>query len=819
MSARSRTLFCCAMLLSSLSATAATRHAGECVDGVVEGYACNNVDLLAHMDLVALGTTAGGSGNDMWGWTDPDTSKEYALVGLNNGTAFVDISDPEHPVRLGNLATHSVNSTWRDIKTLGYYALIVSEAADHGLQVFDLRHLRTVASPPATFTEDAWYGNFGRAHNIVVNEASGFAYAVGSRQGTQQCGAGLHMIDMHNPLMPTFAGCFSADGYTHDAQCINYDGPDADFVGHEVCFAANEDTLTIVDVSNKASPQQLSRTGYAGSGYTHQGWLTDDRRHFLIDDELDEQNDGHNTRTYVWDVQDLEAPHLEFFHDGATAAIDHNMYVHEGYAYQSNYQSGLRILDLSQIDSGTLSEAAFFDTYPASDSANFNGTWSNYPYYASGVVGVSDINRGFFVLQPELCRAPEVANGLVATPNGDHRIDLDWTASATPDASYTVERILGGCSGSAVETIASGLANPSYSDTSASGVVTYGYRVRSVAASGECAAVPSTCVEASTTGSCTAPPLFGGIASAVSAGTATCAIELAWPAAQSTCSSTVTYQVYRSPDPAFEPAPGDLVASALSTLGWIDSSVSDAAPYTYVVRAADVGNGSVEGNNLRLSARAAGPLADGDFISGAELGTPILSATGDSPMVATMESPQHVAWEIVDTVAHSGSRSYYSGYNNSECLSIGTGPITLTPGQSPTLEFWTRFGIEAGYDGGVVQISANGGQDWTTITPIGGYPGTFNNNNTNACGFPNNSGAFTGTAAANLNWSLAQFDLAAYAGQAIQLRWRFSTDGGLTDQGWWIDDIRVSHAQVPGMCMSGVDLIFANGFEAAAAAQ
>ncbi|SFN11055.1 choice-of-anchor B family protein [Dokdonella immobilis] len=815
MRAGTRILLCCAAMLSCLAAAAATRHAGECIDGVIEGYACNNVDLLAHMDLVALGTTAGGNGNDMWGWTDPDTGKEYALVGLDNGTAFVDISDPEHPVRLGNLATHSVNSTWRDIKTLGYYALIVSEAQNHGLQVFDLRRLRSVASPPATFTEDAWYGQFGRAHNIVVNEASGYAYAVGSRQGNQQCGAGLHMIDMSNPLVPTFAGCFSADGYTHDAQCVTYDGPDANFAGHEICFAANEDSLTIVDVSNKSAPIQIARKTYSGSGYTHQGWLTEDRRHFLIDDELDEQNDGHNTRTYVWDVEDLIDPHLEFFHDGATAAIDHNMYVHEGYAYQSNYQSGLRILDLSQIDSGTLSEAAFFDTYPASDSANFNGTWSNYPYYASGVVGVSDINRGFFVLQPDLCRAPEVAAGLVAVGNGDHRIDLSWNASATPDASYSVERILGGCSGGSVETIASGLSSPNYSDTTASGVVTYGYRIRSVAASGQCASVPGACVEASTSGSCTAPPVFAGIASAASAGTSSCAIELAWPAAQSSCGSTASYQVYRSQDPTFEPAPGNLLASALSTLGWIDTSVSDAAPYTYIVRAADLGNGTVEGNSVRLSARASGPLADGDFISGAELGTPILSDTGASPISANVESPQHVAWEIVDTIAHGGSRSYYSGYNNSECLSIGTGPISLTSGQSPTLEFWTRFGIESGYDGGVVQISTNGGQDWTTITPVGGYPGTFNGNNTNACGFPNNSGAFTGTAAANLSWSPKQFDLAAYAGQAIQLRWRFSTDGGVTDQGWWIDDIRVSHAQVPGSCSSGVDLIFADGFEAA----
>ena len=797
------------LLWGATVAMAATRHASPCIDGFAEGYACKNVDLLAHLDLVALGTTAGGNGNDMWGWTDPDTGKEYALVGLNNGTAFVDISDPDHPLRIGNLATHSINSTWRDIKTFGHYALIVSEAQNHGLQVFDLHRLRNVTTPPVAFTEDAWYGNFGRAHNIVVNEASGFAYAVGSRQGTQQCAAGLHMIDMHSPLAPTFAGCFSADGYTHDAQCINYDGPDTAFVGHEICFAANEDTVTIVDVSNKSNPLQLARVGYPGFGYTHQGWLTADRRYLLVDDELDEQNDGHNTRTYVWDVQSLTAPHLEFFHDGVTGAADHNLYVHEGYAYQSNYQSGLRILDLSAIDGGTLSEAGFFDTYPANDSANFNGTWSNYPYYESGVVGVSDINRGFFVLQPQLCRAPAAASGLLAQGNGDQRIDLAWTGSATPGATYAVDRILGGCGGSTSETIASGLTATSYSDLAASGQVTYGYRVRSVAASGECASAASACVEASTTGVCTAPPLFAGIASVQSAGTSSCAIDVSWQAAQSLCGSTSSYQIFRSGNPTFTPTPADLVSSGIGALSWTDAAVAASTPYTYVVRAADVGNGAIEGNSIRLTASAAGPVGDGDYFSGAEIGTPILAGNEEPAEVRLPHSPAHVAWEIVDTQAHSGERSYYSGYNNSECLSIGTGPLTLSNGTAPTLEFWTRYGIEAGWDGGVVQISTDGGSTWTTLTPLGGYPSTLTNSG-NACGFPGGSGAFTGT---NLAWTPKQIDLAAYAGQSIQLRFRFGTDSGVVAEGWWIDDIRVSHAQVAGICAATNDLIFANGFD------
>jgi choice-of-anchor B domain-containing protein len=809
----SRVLATFAALLTAAPLVAAPRHAGECVDGVVEGYACNNVDLLGHLDLVALGTSASGNGNDMWGWRDPDTGKEYALVGLNNGTAFVDISDPQNPVRLGNLATHSVNSTWRDIKTIGHYAVIVSEAQDHGMQIFDLHRLRDVTTPPVTFTEDAWYGNFGRAHDIVVNEASGYAFAVGSRQGTQQCNAGLHMINMQNPLVPVFAGCFSADGYTHDAQCITYDGPDSDYTGHEVCFAANEDTLTIVDVTNKASPVQISRTGYTGVGYTHQGWLSEDRRYMLVDDELDEQNTGNNTRTYVWNLQDLDSPQLDFSYLGPTKAIDHNLYIHEGYAYESNYQAGLRILDLSEIDNNILTEAGFFDTHPESDSANFEGTWSNYPFFASGVVGVSDINRGLFVLQPELCRAPEPADGMSAVANGDNRIDLSWNPTTTPGASYAVDRILGGCGGSAVETIVSGLSGTSFSDTMASGTVNYGYRVRSVAASGQCSAAATACVEASTSGACTAPPAFDGLASLQSAGSESCALDLAWQSAQSYCGNGVSYSIYRSQDPAFVPGPDNQIAASLATLSWSDTAVGSGLDYTYVVRSADSGNASIDSNAVRLSAHAAGPVSDGDYFSGAESGSPTLTGVEGGSATSSPLAPTHVAWDIVDSVAHSGDRSYFSGYNNSECLSIGTGSIQLSAGQTSMLEFWTRYGIEAGYDGGVVQISTNGGQDWTTIAPIGGYPNTFNNNNGNACGFANGSGAYSSSNSVNLNWSLQQFDLAAYSGQNVMLRWSFSTDQNLTVDGWWIDDIRVTHAQVPGMCMSGNDLIFVNGFE------
>ena len=371
--------------------------ATPCSGGMAGTYPCSNVDLMSFLALADIG---GGQANDIWGWTDSSTGKEYAIMGRTNGTSFVDISDPVNPIYLGNLPPHSSGSTFRDIKVYADHAFMVTEARGSGMQVFDLTQLRMVASPPATFSETAHYPRFSYAHNLVINEDSGFAYAV----GTNTCSGGLHMINIQTPANPTSAGCFSADGYTHDAQCVNYDGPDLDHQGKEICFNSNVDTLTIVNVTNKAGPVMLSRTGYSGSRYTHQGWLTEDQVYFLLGDEEDEAENPKvtNTRTYLWDVSDLDAPALIGSHDSTTTATDHNQYVKGSYTYQSNYRAGLRILDITDIANGNLTEVAFFDVYPRSDSPKEDGTWSNYPFFDSGIVIVSEIEQGLFILRPNL---------------------------------------------------------------------------------------------------------------------------------------------------------------------------------------------------------------------------------------------------------------------------------------------------------------------------------------------------------------------------------------------------------------------------------
>ena len=365
-----------------------------CNNGIAGSYLCNGYDLQSSFSLNELSAS---EGNDSWGWTDPLDGKEYALVGLSNGTAFIDISNPTSPVYLGKLPTHTSSSTWRDIKVYENYAFVVSEANGHGMQVFDLTRLRSVANPPETFTEDAHYNGFGRAHNLVINEDSGYAYGV----GTNSFNGGPHFVNIQNPLNPVAAGGFSAGLYTHDAQILTYNGPDTDYTGREIFIGSNEDNIVIADITDKANPVTISSVSYTNVYYTHQGWFTEDQRYFIVGDEIDELQVGGNTRTIIFDFNDLDAPVFHFEHFGETAAIDHNGYVVGDKYYMANYRAGMRVLDISDIANQNISEIGYFDTYTGGNSAGFDGAWNVYPYFESGNIVISDINGGFFLVKAQ----------------------------------------------------------------------------------------------------------------------------------------------------------------------------------------------------------------------------------------------------------------------------------------------------------------------------------------------------------------------------------------------------------------------------------
>ena len=366
-----------------------------CLDGFADIYPCSGYDLLSHIPLSKFSSE---SANDNWGWTDSSTGKEYVLSGLYDGTAFIDISDPKNPIFLGKLSTASSPSLWRDVKVYKNFAFIVSEAPNHGLQVFDLTRLRTKVFQ--NFSADVILSDFGNAHNLWINESTGYAYIFGSNlyQG------GPLFVDINDPLNPEIVGGYADDSYTHDAQIVIYQGPDTEFRGREILFGSNSDgrennQIVIIDVTNKSNPVKISSTTYLASGYTHQGILSKDHKYFFLGDELDELLYGSPTLTRIFDLSELSNPKIHHNYFARENAIDHNAYIKGDLFFMASYTAGLRVLDISQIQNKRVNEIGFFDTFPSDNNPKFNGAWNVYPFFDSGVIAINDIDSGLFLVK------------------------------------------------------------------------------------------------------------------------------------------------------------------------------------------------------------------------------------------------------------------------------------------------------------------------------------------------------------------------------------------------------------------------------------
>ena len=373
--------------------------------GVAGGFDAVNVQLRSWHPLNTIDAGA-TSGNDCWGYVSP-SGREYALMCVSNGMAVYEITDPVNATKIGFIPGPS--SLWRDVKVFSHYAYVVTEGGA-GIQVVNLAG---VDQGQVTLVNTVTTGGGLATHNVAINEESGYLYRCGGGSN------GLRIYDLNaNPAAPNLVGSWTTH-YVHDAQIVSYTtGP---FAGKEIAFCCaglnggyGETGLYIVDVTNKANPVQISRSLYPLARYSHQGWLTEDRRFFLLGDELDEGDSQQRTTTHVINVENLLNPLYVGQFQNETPAITHNCYTHNGLMFQANYRSGLRIFDVTNAGSpSTVTEFGYFDTYPGDDNASFNGLWSCYPYFPSGTVIGSDLERGLFVWR---LGGPVASIALVSNP-------------------------------------------------------------------------------------------------------------------------------------------------------------------------------------------------------------------------------------------------------------------------------------------------------------------------------------------------------------------------------------------------------------------
>jgi choice-of-anchor B domain-containing protein len=378
------------------------------------GLAANsfNMTLMAQVPLTQMGGTSTTDGSSLHAWVDPLTRREYAVMGRTNGTAVIDVTNPTQPLYVANIPSAGSNTLWREPKVYGNHAYIGVDGGTHRLQYVDLTQVRNYSGTTMNLTNYGTYAgaNVTKVHTVGLNKDSGYLYL----SGTNLNSGAPHIVDIRNPGAPVPAGNVPGgtgfDGYSHEAQIVNYIGPDLAHRGKEIMISSNgkqfgTDTLSVVDVTNKTAVTRIASKTYAQAGYIHQGWFTEDQRYFFQNDELDEPNVG-RTRTHLWDMQDLDNPVYRGYYQHATSSVDHNLYVKGNFLYEANYTVGVRVFKIGNLESTNpndwITEVAAYDTYAPSDSATFNGAWNVYPYLPSGNILVSDIDGGLFVLRASL---------------------------------------------------------------------------------------------------------------------------------------------------------------------------------------------------------------------------------------------------------------------------------------------------------------------------------------------------------------------------------------------------------------------------------
>jgi choice-of-anchor B domain-containing protein len=342
-----------------------------------------NLTLLSHVNEYP--TPANGlryAYSACWSYIHPD-GREYAVLGVSNGTAIYNVTDPANPHRVGFIP--GPFSIWRECKSYKTWIYIVTEgeATTGGVQIVRM------TDPENPVLAATYATGFTHSHTVSVDTTRAILYCNGTRNADGQQ-TGMQILSILQPERPRWLGSWPAGAvpiptsqYVHD--CVPF--------GTRLYVASiYAGTERVLDVSDPTSPIEMSSWTYPGAHYTHNSWPDSTEHYLYVTDETNGQP------LHVFDISDPNAPVLV----NATItsnprAIIHNVHVKGHELYASNYTEGIRVYDLS--DPVHPSEFGWADSYPGV-SGGYSGVWEVCPFFPSGIVIASDMQSGLYVYRP-----------------------------------------------------------------------------------------------------------------------------------------------------------------------------------------------------------------------------------------------------------------------------------------------------------------------------------------------------------------------------------------------------------------------------------
>jgi choice-of-anchor B domain-containing protein len=394
--------------LQTVSAAAA-----PCTQGSAGAFACRNLDFQAQLPLAQLSTVPVSAAN-IWGFRDRNDNREYAVLGVRNGTVIVEVTDPVNPREVVTIQGNQ--SPWREVKVYQVfdsganrwraYAYVTTEAANSGLQTIDLSGLPLTAGLASTNLDTSsqhtlYVSNIDYATNTALPGLQPVLYVAGSNLS----GGSWRAYSLANPAAPTLLATAPSTRYMHDSTSLVVTGARAAQCApaHDPCEVLVDflhvEEVELWDVTSKLAPVLLGTATNPNNRYIHSGWPSADGLHLVFHDELEEIQFGLATQIYTLSLANLRAPTVQVSHVGSTTTTDHNGYMRGTYYYVSHYRRGVVVYDAA--DPTQLVEVAHFDNYvtPSTNIAGTDGTWGIYPFLPSGNLLASDIENGLFVLR------------------------------------------------------------------------------------------------------------------------------------------------------------------------------------------------------------------------------------------------------------------------------------------------------------------------------------------------------------------------------------------------------------------------------------